>query len=402
MIDFREFYHKSKDVINSCLNRFTKAGYSSLSRIPSYQAPDIYKRCLLPEDLYYRYIPTNDMLLFKETGNLELYLNRNLQQKCQFFHDFLISAKVHKDDCKRYIGIDILDKLSDLTDISISSEYVTLPFRFVPTTHGTIMVDSFSQTNTNNVHLGLDSILFWNFLNGQKKAICTANNAIDVGCGTGIHTLLLKKMNPQLDVTCTDVNPRCVHCAEVNMDMNNVNRSINYVQGNWFDGVKKSKYDIIISNPPFEWREESEEDYQITSSYGGRRNYGMECTMEVIDRMLPFINLDGKGYVMSQTIVNDNGDLLIKKEIEKFIKESGQPISVKINILFDHLLASQAQMQNMFNKSFSHFCLVVIELTMTGKHAKIDISDSRPYLKRVSDALRVQACRRYWRGCLNA
>lgn len=75
---------------------------------------------------------------------------------------------------------------------------------------------------------------------------------------------------------------------------------------------------------------------------------------------------------------------------------------IKIRILFEHLLASEKQMQHMFKKSFSHYALVVIELNnVIDNQENILVIDERPFLKRISDRKRVEACRSFWKNYFN-
>ena len=71
---------------------------------------------------------------------------------------------------------------------------------------------------------------------------------LDLGCGYGIVSVALKKSNPSITVTATDINERAVKYAKLNAKKNNVELEV--LQGNLYDSVKDRKFNTIILNPP--------------------------------------------------------------------------------------------------------------------------------------------------------
>lgn len=72
---------------------------------------------------------------------------------------------------------------------------------------------------------------------------------VDVGCGSGAIGLTLKKENPELDVSLTDISEKALEVATSNAEKLDV--EVNFYQGDMLAPVIDQKFDILISNPPY-------------------------------------------------------------------------------------------------------------------------------------------------------
>ncbi|HIH88449.1 TPA: class I SAM-dependent methyltransferase [Candidatus Bathyarchaeota archaeon] len=72
---------------------------------------------------------------------------------------------------------------------------------------------------------------------------------LDLGCGYGAIGVTAALLNPRLEVTMTDVNSRAVALAEENAARNGAKNVIT-LQGNLYEPVEATIFDIIITNPP--------------------------------------------------------------------------------------------------------------------------------------------------------
>lgn len=72
-------------------------------------------------------------------------------------------------------------------------------------------------------------------------------NILDIGTGSGCIAVTLKK---ELDcnMDAIDISNKALVVAKVNSKLNNVD--INFIENNMLDNID-SKYDVIISNPPY-------------------------------------------------------------------------------------------------------------------------------------------------------
>jgi len=83
----------------------------------------------------------------------------------------------------------------------------------------------------------------------------SAKNVLDLGTGSGAIAISLAKKMPQLKITASDVESGALKVAEKNAAKLGVKSMIKFVQSDMFGGFKTgfggSKWDVIISNPPY-------------------------------------------------------------------------------------------------------------------------------------------------------
>lgn len=72
---------------------------------------------------------------------------------------------------------------------------------------------------------------------------------LDIGCGYGTMGLAYGKAYPELSIEMIDVNERALVLAQENSKKNGIH-NVDIHESNLYDSVKKSQYEIIISNPP--------------------------------------------------------------------------------------------------------------------------------------------------------
>ncbi len=75
---------------------------------------------------------------------------------------------------------------------------------------------------------------------------------LDLGTGTGIISLYIAKFCKNVFITGVDINLLSVNLAKYNSNKLNV-KNVVFLHSNWFYflNIKKKKYDLIISNPPY-------------------------------------------------------------------------------------------------------------------------------------------------------
>lgn len=71
---------------------------------------------------------------------------------------------------------------------------------------------------------------------------------IDIGTGSGCIAITLKKEIPSLNIYASDISKEALEVAKDNAILNNVN--ISFFNNDLLNNIS-SKYDIIISNPPY-------------------------------------------------------------------------------------------------------------------------------------------------------
>lgn len=80
---------------------------------------------------------------------------------------------------------------------------------------------------------------------------------IDLGCGSGVIGITLKKLFNNVKVTCLDISDDALDLTKENSIKLNVD--INIIKGDMLENIN-DKYDVIVSNPPYIKTNEEIED----------------------------------------------------------------------------------------------------------------------------------------------
>lgn len=109
-----------------------------------------------------------------------------------------------------------------------SMEYATTPAALVPRPETELLVElALRQIPTD-----------------QSLRIC------DLGTGSGVIAITLKKQRPLTIISATDVDPDCLELARANARRHQVD--IDFIESDWFGNLPPdSIFDMIVSNPPY-------------------------------------------------------------------------------------------------------------------------------------------------------
>lgn len=102
--------------------------------------------------------------------------------------------------------------------------------------------------------VGTDAVLLgaWcNVDNPNNKESRTAAKALDIGSGTGIISMMIAQRNQHLIIDGIDVDHDSVVQAKENVKQSSFCNQISIVEADFTNAEFKSKYDFIISNPPY-------------------------------------------------------------------------------------------------------------------------------------------------------
>ena len=89
---------------------------------------------------------------------------------------------------------------------------------------------------------------------GAKRANFSV---LDIGTGSGIIPIMLKKHFPEAEISALDFSKNALKIARKNADFHNV--EINFMHQNYLEENLTEAYDVIISNPPYIGIEEEDE-----------------------------------------------------------------------------------------------------------------------------------------------
>ncbi len=82
-----------------------------------------------------------------------------------------------------------------------------------------------------------------------KEAPEKALKVLDIGTGTGVIGITIKKERPQDDVTAIDLSEEALLVAKENGE--SLHANVRFLLGDLTEPIKKEKFDIVISNPPY-------------------------------------------------------------------------------------------------------------------------------------------------------
>ena len=127
---------------------------------------------------------------------------------------------------------------------------------------------------------------------------------LDIGTGSGIIPITLKKYFPNAEISAIDISEKALEIAKKNAEFHQAN--IQFIQQDYLNTKLEENYDIIISNPPY---------------------IGIEENIEIEDSV--------KGFEPNIALFSPTSDALIfykkiAKDGEKYLNENGM-IFLEIN-----------------------------------------------------------------------
>ena len=78
-----------------------------------------------------------------------------------------------------------------------------------------------------------------------------AKKFLDLCTGSGAIAVSIAKYIEQSEITAVDISGKALNVAKLNAKNNEVDDKITFVESDLFSNLKKEKYDMIVSNPPY-------------------------------------------------------------------------------------------------------------------------------------------------------
>ena len=94
--------------------------------------------------------------------------------------------------------------------------------------------------------VGTDGVLLGSWVSCKKS-----NTILDVGCGTGLITLMIAQRNLKSIITGIEVDTISSKEAQLNINNSDWKERIQIIHTSFQNFKTKSKFDLILSNPPF-------------------------------------------------------------------------------------------------------------------------------------------------------
>lgn len=74
---------------------------------------------------------------------------------------------------------------------------------------------------------------------------------VEVGCGSGIISIMLALLLPQAKITAVDISYKALEVAKINAKKHGVEKRIEFMQSDLLQKIDNKKIDILVSNPPY-------------------------------------------------------------------------------------------------------------------------------------------------------
>ena len=140
------------------------------------------------------------------------------------------------------------------------------------------------------------------------RKYCDKNFAVlDIGTGTGIQAICAAQKAKKV-IAC-DNNPKALAYARESALKAKIN-NIRLIRSDLFENIPRSKFDLIIFNPPYLPKEKSDADISL---YSERK--GTEITVKFLDNVSGYLKEDG-------TILMVGSSLADSRKIENSIKSN--------------------------------------------------------------------------------
>ena len=150
------------------------------------------------------------------------------------------------------------------------------------------------MAQSDNIRFGTDAVLIGNF-----AEIGAARNGIDLGCASGIISLLMLSRSSKLHMTGIELDEKAAALAKDNMAHNHLEERSRIINGDLREYRKyfsAGSFDIVISNPPYFPMSSSivSPDLRRASARGE-----LTCTLDDICTAAAYLcRWDGKVYIV--------------------------------------------------------------------------------------------------------
>jgi release factor glutamine methyltransferase len=84
-----------------------------------------------------------------------------------------------------------------------------------------------------------------------RQLLQPPRRVLDLGTGSGAIALALAREYPEAEVIAVDSSPDALALAQENAAHNAMTGRVHWLRSDWFEQVPASRFDLIVSNPPY-------------------------------------------------------------------------------------------------------------------------------------------------------
>ena len=181
-----------------------------------------------------------------------------IKQLKEYGKKYIVSPQVEAILCNllKINSFELLDSLDNIISEDIENEFKDKILRVYNTKKITSAIE---QINFCNLHFKInDNVLLPHFETQEvvmqtmeyiEKFFYGKGNLIDVGCGSGVIGLTIKNKFKELKIDMIDISDNALEITTENAKLLKLN--VDIYRSDMLKNAK-NKYDIIISNPPYE------------------------------------------------------------------------------------------------------------------------------------------------------
>lgn len=130
------------------------------------------------------------------------------------------------------------------------------------------------------------------FLLASRVEITGNQSILDVGCGVGTISLILKKLDSSQEISAVDIDGEMIELCKKNSEINALPLNI-YHEGISKEFLKSSLFDCVITNPPF-----YQKDFNRISAQKMYANFETVSLLQWIKFCLQHLRNKGKFYMI--------------------------------------------------------------------------------------------------------
>lgn len=151
-----------------------------------------------------------------------------------------------------------------------------------------------------------------------------ARKILDLCTGSGAIAVSLAKYIDRSNITAVDISSKALNVAKLNAKNNEVEDKITFVESDLFENLKKDKYDIIVSNPPYikkEILEKLDKEVQKEPTIALDGGYdGLDFYRKIINSAEEYLKFNG--YLCFEIGFDQ------KEEVEELLKSKEKYINI--------------------------------------------------------------------------